>query len=291
MSAARSGILLVDKPAGISSARAVAAVKRRLGASKVGHSGTLDPQATGLLICLIGRATRLAGYAEGGEKIYAGTIDLGVRTATDDIWGEVESRVERVPPFSEVDRAAAAFVGRILQAPPRVSAVKIGGQRAYRLARAGRGVEPDARPVDLRWLRLAPVSDRRVFFRAACSKGFYVRSLARDLGAALGCGGCLSSLRREESRPFSVSAACPLEEASWDAVLEWSELFPRAPRIDLPAEWTIQLNAGDQRRLADLPGDAGEGHDLAVYCGQESGRPQGVLVREASAWKLAVNVN
>ncbi|NLF25300.1 MAG: tRNA pseudouridine(55) synthase TruB [Deltaproteobacteria bacterium] len=288
-----AGILLVDKPAGLSSAQVVGRLKKKHGCKRIGHAGTLDPMATGLLVCMVGAATRLASYAEAGSKIYAGTIDFGYVTDTDDIWGEVLNRSENLPIFSEVCEGAKKYCGQLWQVPPRISAVKVRGQRAYQAARVGKPLKLEPRQVYVHKFDLLPVSRQRVFFRVHCSKGTYIRSLARDLGADLGCGACLSSLRREASAPFSVSKAKPLEQLGVADLQHWSRLFPETPRLDLDA-WEIdRLRDGDQRLLGalSLTGSDFAGAARLVYADRVSGRACGLLVKRQDSWRLAVNLS
>lgn len=206
------GLLLIDKPAGPTSHDLVGRVRRAAGIKRVGHAGTLDPAATGLLPVVLGVATRLVRFLPGSPKCYEGTLRLGVRTASDDLAGAVTSRHDGpLPDASAVTEAAAALVGRIRQRPPVVSAKKIGGRRSYRLARQGRPVDPPAVEVDVFRFALAPspgaAGEWR--FEAEVGGGTYIRALARDLGEALGCGGALATLRRTAIGPLRVADAGP----------------------------------------------------------------------------------
>jgi tRNA pseudouridine55 synthase len=209
------GLLLVDKPAGPTSHDVVARLRWATGLRRVGHTGTLDPPATGLLVLVLGRATRLARYLPDSPKRYVGTIRIGVATSTDDLTGEVVRRHEAPPPgAADVVAAAAVFIGAIRQRPPRVSARKVAGARLYRLAR--RGIEVEAPPSDVvvRRFEITPTEDPHVYaFEADVSSGTYIRSLARDLGDRLGCGGALATLRRVAIGPLSVGDAVPLDAA------------------------------------------------------------------------------
>lgn len=207
------GLLLVDKIAGPTSRAVVTRTLELLGADRAGHTGTLDPGATGLLILMLGRATRLARFLPAEPKAYTGSMRFGVRTTTDDLEGDVVATFDGGAPDSgAVLRAAEAEVGRRLQTPPAVSARKVGGKRLYRLARRGRpAVAPPAEVVVTR-LALTPTDDPLTWtFEAEVSSGTYIRAIARDLGEALGCGGALASLRRIRIGPFDVAAAVPLE--------------------------------------------------------------------------------
>ena len=294
MSGGESGIWLVDKPAGMSSAQVVGRLKRKHGCARIGHAGKLDPMATGLLVCLVNSATRLASYAESGTKTYAGTVDLGAATFSDDAQGRVLSSCAEIPEFEKVRQSALSFTGVLQQIPPRVSAIKVGGVRAYRAARAGRDVDLEPRRVEVYQFDLEPVSRQRFFFRVRCSKGTYIRALARDLGEKLGCGAYLSSLRREASAPFSISQAAALESLGWESLLPWTGLFPKVPRLSLDGGDLERLKAGDQRNLADLiRNGAGEceGASNLIYIDRNSGEPRGLLAKQQDLWRLAANLD
>jgi tRNA pseudouridine55 synthase len=277
-----SGVLLIDKPEGITSAGVVARVKRALRADKVGHAGTLDPDATGLLVCLINGATRVAPYVVAGTKVYTGAIRLGVRTSTDDLTGEVLSVSERIPEVGAVIAAAQRFVGVIEQVPPQVSAVKVNGVRAYDAQRAGVVCELRARPVQVNRFELTPREaggngpPTSYTYRIECGPGTYVRALARDLGEALGCGGAAESIRRERSGGLDVQQGVALAtvvgEEAWAAVRDWTELLPGVARVVLPAREAEQLLQG---RVATL-------QQVALPpCGGEAGGPPGLVVYSA----------
>ena len=250
MTERRSGIICIDKPAGISSAGVVARVKRALGADRVGHAGTLDPDATGLLIILINGATRVASYAADGSKVYSGEIRLGVTTTTDDLSGEVLTVRDVDADFAAVAARAALFLGSSMQTPPKVSAKKIGGKRAYKLHRDGHEFELAAREIHVQRFDLQPPDDRNtVRYLVEVSPGTYVRSLARDLGEQLCCGAAVKSIRREASGYFGVDRAIPMEAVSWGAVRDWSELVPDMPRVSLSDGVADGLISGQQRAL------------------------------------------
>ncbi|HLJ67983.1 MAG TPA: tRNA pseudouridine(55) synthase TruB [Chloroflexota bacterium] len=215
------GILAVDKPQGCTSHDVVARVRFATGQRQVGHAGTLDPLATGVLVIVLGRATRLASYLVDSTKVYCAEIVLGATTATDDAEAPLQSHA----PIgnltaADIDRCLWRFVGPLEQVPPAYAAVKIGGERMYRLARKGAAPAAPARHVtvyEIRWLDWQPPHLR---VRISCSAGTYIRSLARDVGAALGCGGYLHALRRIESGGFRIDEAVPLAELSLERVRE-----------------------------------------------------------------------
>lgn len=224
-----NGILLVDKPGGITSHDVVARARRALQTKKVGHAGTLDPMATGLLVLGVGRATRLLTYLVGSDKEYHATIRLGQATTTDDAEGEFLSQLgvdERR--LSGLDAAIAGLTGEIQQVPSAVSAIKIDGKRAYARVRAGEAVELPARPVTVQRLEIVgrragaaadgtSVLDLDVVVQ--CSSGTYVRAIARDLGAALGTGGHLTALRRSRVGEFDVAQATQLADVTPDRLI------------------------------------------------------------------------
>jgi len=236
----KTGFLLVDKPSGPTSHDVVGSIRRTAGQKKVGHAGTLDPMATGLLVLGLGRATRLLRFVQGAPKVYVARMVLGVATDTLDADGAV---VERRPlPVSEreVAEAAARFVGSILQIPPMVSARKVEGRRLYELAREGVTVEREARRVwieEIEILDFSPCDYPEVLFRVRCSTGTYVRSLADDIGRALGGRAHLSSLRRHRIGGLSVEDArspAELEELGADGRFEEALTPPAEGLADLP---------------------------------------------------------
>lgn len=213
------GLLVVDKEPGFTSMDVCAIIRGRLrrGRSpkgiKVGHGGTLDPLATGVLVVLVGKATKRCDEIMAGEKEYLAQIDLSQRSSTDDAEGERSEVLPPTPPTIEQVRARAALLtGRIMQTPPAFSAVKVGGRRAYAQARQGREVVIEPRPVDVHEFAILEFQWPLARARVRCGKGTYVRSLARDLGAGLGCGGMLASLRRTRVGVFGIEQARRLGE-------------------------------------------------------------------------------
>lgn len=208
-----NGVLVIDKPSGPTSFDVVRRVRSLLRIPKVGHTGTLDPLATGVLPLCLGDATRIAGYITEGDKAYEAVLKLGVETDTLDSQGAVVS-TRPVPELSGaiLEAALAPFRGQYEQIPPMYSAVKVGGKRLYELARAGEEVERKARPVTVYELLLRDFSMDAVRLFVRSSKGFFVRTLAQEIGRALGCGAHLTALRRTQSGPFTLSTAVPLEK-------------------------------------------------------------------------------
>ena len=294
-----SGILLVDKPQGITSHDVVARTRRLAGTRRVGHAGTLDPMATGLLILGVNSSTRLLTYLVGQDKEYLATIRLGSTTTTDDAEGDLVTTADP-DAVAAVDDAAiaagiAALTGAISQVPSSVSAIKVDGKRAYALVRAGEEVTLKSRPVTVSTFE---VLDRRdaggtvdLDVRVECSSGTYIRALARDLGAALGVGGHLTALRRTRIGPFDVSKAPRLEDLDVAASLigpadAASVIFPA---IDLTADQAVDLGHGkriDAAGLGDI-GEPGEGGLFAAIAPDR--RLVGLLRITDGVAKSAVN--
>ncbi len=208
-----SGWLVVDKPAGMTSTSVVNKVRWAMDAKKAGHAGTLDPEATGVLAVALGEATKTVPYITDALKAYTFTVRLGQATNTDDAEGEVIASSDARPSDDDIKQALGPFLGDIMQVPPKFSAVKIDGQRAYKLARDGEDVELSARPL---WVEELILVDRpdpdHVVLELTCGKGGYVRSIARDLGEALGCHGHVKELRRIWSGPFEVEDGLSIEQ-------------------------------------------------------------------------------
>lgn len=254
-----SGILLVDKPQGITSHDVVARARKAVGTRKVGHAGTLDPMATGLLILGVNAATRLLTYVVGLDKEYTATIRLGSASTTDDAEGELLAEAPAAALADVTDAAisagAAHFTGAILQRPSSVSAIKVEGKRAYALAREGAPVELAPRSVTVSAFEVLAVHHHEwidVDVRVECSSGTYIRALARDLGELLGVGGHLTALRRTRIGPFRVDAAVGLDEPLAERMLAPASVAASLyPRLDLTAPEATDLAHG--KRIA-LPG-------------------------------------
>jgi tRNA pseudouridine55 synthase len=262
-----AGLVVVDKPAGMTSHDVVARVRRLAGTRKVGHAGTLDPMATGVLVVGIGRATRLLGHLLLTDKAYDATVRLGVTTTTDDAEGEVV-RSRPLDGVSEeaVRRALAGMVGEVDQVPSAYSAVKVGGRRAYALARAGQQVELAPRRVRIDALDVRRVAVPEVDLAVRCSSGTYVRAIARDLGAALGVGGHLTALRRTAVGPFTLADAHTLEQLAGSFAVTPLEDVARVcfPSCDLDEPAARDVRHG--RRLATrLPAIERGGGPVAVF--------------------------
>ncbi|MFJ2030945.1 tRNA pseudouridine(55) synthase TruB [Streptosporangium sp. NPDC087985] len=238
-----SGLIIVDKPAEWTSHDVVGKLRGIAGTRKVGHAGTLDPMATGVLVVGVEKATRLLGHLALTEKGYDATIRLGQSTNTDDAEGEITSAASAAEVTDEeIRKGVAALTGRIMQVPPQVSAIKVNGERAYKRARAGEEVELQARPVTVSGFEITDI--RRdgdlidIDASVTCSSGTYIRALARDLGAGLGTGGHLTYLRRTRVGPYDLSMARTVEQLSADCViLPMADAVAAAfPRRDVTAE-------------------------------------------------------
>jgi tRNA pseudouridine55 synthase len=263
------GLVIVDKPAGWTSHDVVGRLRRLAGTRRVGHAGTLDPMATGVLVLGVERATRLLGYLSLTEKAYDATVRLGQATVTDDAEGEVVAAVSAAGVgYEDIARGVAALTGDIRQVPSKVSAIKVDGRRAYARVRAGEDVALEARPVtvsafDVHEIRRGGVAGAEVVdvdVSVVCSSGTYVRALARDLGAALGVGGHLTALRRTRVGPYRLAAARTLEQLEESfAVLPLADAVAAAfPRRDVDAEQARRLAHGGRLPAAGLgPGPVG----------------------------------
>jgi tRNA pseudouridine55 synthase len=245
-----SGLLLIDKPGGITSFAAVRRVRQVFQVKKVGHLGTLDPFATGLLPLALGEATKLAQFLMDEPKTYLATLKLGVETDTQDLTGQVTGESDSLPSYEEVLRIAGTFVGEIDQVPPMYSAVHHQGERLYKLARRGEAVEAAPRKVMIHRLEIKDVALPLVTLKVECGKGTYVRTLAHDLGRALGCGAHLVGLTRLAVGPFRLEEALPLEVIEQTAGPEQMQrrLIPMARC--LPGLKAVRVDGFQARRLA-----------------------------------------
>jgi tRNA pseudouridine55 synthase len=249
------GVVVLDKPAGPTSHDIVERVRRALGERRVGHTGTLDPFATGVLPLCIGKATRLARFLGTGDKEYRATVRLGFATSTDDLCGEPLSAPHAgLPSREQVERALAGFVGSLAQVPPAFSAKHVGGRRLYELARSGVAAPRAAAPVTVYAIDLVAFTDDRLELIVRCSPGTYVRSLARDLGAKLGVGGHLAALRRTRSGPFDLSVAVDAEDpgAAVHKLIPMGALLPEMPAVSVPESSRRLLKNGRDLARSDV---------------------------------------
>ena len=264
---AQSGLVIVDKPTGLTSHDVVAQVRRLAGTRKVGHAGTLDPMATGVLVLGVNRATRLLGHLLVTDKMYDATVRLGSSTTTDDAQGEVVSTASTDGLTEEaVLTALGAFVGTIDQVPSTVSAIKVDGRRAHERARAGEDFELESRTIRVDSIEVHEIrqgdSGVDLDVSVRCSSGTYIRSIARDLGARLKTGGHLTSLRRTAVGPFALDAARTLEQLSEEVTLI---PMAEAARTAFPAYELDSAQAADVRFGRKLPLDLGRAGPVAVF--------------------------
>ncbi len=248
------GVVIIDKPAGITSHDVVARVKKILGAKKVGHTGTLDPLATGVLPVCLNEATKLARFLSDDSKEYLATMLLGVQTDTLDTEGKITVQSDIVVSVEEIHSALSRMVGKIKQVPPAYSAIKHCGEPLYKLARKGIIVETKPREVEIQYIIVDDISLPRVTFRVACSKGTYIRTLCADVGALLGCGACLCGLRRLRSGFFSEDMAVSLDDTSpqekkaelMEKMLPMTKLLPLLTSIEIEDAIAGRLRDGLQ---------------------------------------------
>ena len=266
-----SGVLPVNKPAGMTSHDVVFKIRKLYGTKKVGHTGTLDPDATGLLIVLIGRAAKAAEYVTAGKKVYRAGLRLGITTDTEDTTGKTLTESDDIPEKEEVFRAVESFRGDIMQVPPMYSALKVNGQKLCDLARKGIVIEREARPVTVYSIE-ADGCGKDYTLDVACSAGTYIRTLCADIGAKLGCGGAMSSLFRTETGGFYISAAHTLAEIESltqeerDALLVPTEsLFEDLGKVALPAFYERLAKNGAEIYQKKIGTSYAVGTRLRVY--------------------------
>ena len=257
-----SGILVLDKPAGMSSATAVARVKRLTKTAKVGHTGTLDPFATGALVCCLNKATRLADFMLKGQKAYEAVLCLGIATDTQDATGRVTAQKEVIPAFSE-DELLAVFEryrGKSWQQPPAYSALKQNGVPLYKLARAGKPVHKPPREIEITKIAITEVALPHVRFTVSCSAGTYIRTLCADIGRDLGCGGHLKALRRTASGGFFLAQAVTLEalaaaaaDGTWPALVkDMSHALSGVPLAVVDRQVEARIKNGSRLARKDM---------------------------------------
>ena len=207
-----NGIIIIDKPQEWTSNDVVSRLRRVFNTRRIGHGGTLDPMATGVLPVFVGRATRGVEFFEHAQKVYETTIRFGLTTDTEDITGKVLTENQVSLMESDLLAVLPKFRGDILQVPPMYSAIKVNGQKLYDLARKGREVERQARPITIHELELLEFAGNEARLRVRCSKGTYIRTLCKDIGEALGCGGCMAALRRVEAGEYTLQGSIPLRQ-------------------------------------------------------------------------------
>jgi tRNA pseudouridine55 synthase len=283
------GWIVLDKPVGMSSTHAVSVIKRLLQAKRAGHAGTLDPLASGVLPIALGEATKTVSFVMEGRKVYRFTVRWGEERDTDDAEGRITAVSAERPSADAISAALPRFVGQITQVPPRFSAIKIDGERAYDLARDGESVEIAARPVEIHRLELIETADQdHAKFMAECGKGTYVRALARDLGRMLGCQGHVAALRRTAVGPFGEDVGVRLDalqrlRPDETAAAERAALLPvEAGLAALPA---LRVSSADAGRLARGQAVLLRGRDAPVMAGWVAVFSQAALIALAEVEK------
>jgi len=267
------GVLLLDKPEKMTSHDAVNRVRRLFDTKSVGHTGTLDPMATGMLILLIGRAVKASEYFSDGDKRYSARIRLGVESDTEDIWGNVIKVSDKLPDAAAVIAAGEKFRGEIMQVPPMFSALKRDGKKLVDLARSGITVEREARKVTVRSIEVFP-TEREDEYRleVCCSKGTYIRTLCSDIGKTLGCGAVMSGLRRTEACGFGIAEAYTLErlgemsmEERLSLLLPTEDAFPSYPRIVLDGFYAALAGNGNEIYQKKINTDIPKGERVLLF--------------------------
>lgn len=245
-----NGIVIVDKPQEWTSQDVTARLRRVFQTRRIGHGGTLDPMATGVLPVFVGRATRGVEFFEHAQKMYETLLKPGITTDTEDITGTVLTRQEVTVTQEQVEAVLPQFRGEIMQVPPMYSALKVNGQKLYELARKGKEVERQPRPITIHELTFLGFEDGCIRLRVHCSKGTYIRTLCKDIGQALGCGGCMAALRRVQAGEYTAAEAVPLEtllncEAPESYLRPVDSMFRNYPAVKLTANQEKRCRNGN----------------------------------------------
>lgn len=253
------GIVIVDKPRGWTSQDVTARLRRVFGTRRIGHGGTLDPMATGVLPVFVGRATRAVEFFEHAEKTYETVLRLGITTDTEDMTGTVLTEESVSFTEEQLQETLAAFRGEILQVPPMYSALKVNGQKLCDLARKGKTVERQPRPITVHELTLVERGENTLRLRVRCSKGTYIRTLCKDIGEKLGCGGCMESLRRVAAGEYTIDEAVPLQtlldtEEPEKYLRGVDTMFRNYPAVTLTANQETRCRNGNAFSVSLAPG-------------------------------------
>lgn len=253
------GIVIVDKPQGWTSQDVTARLRRVFGTRRIGHGGTLDPMATGVLPVFVGRATRAVEFFEHAEKTYETVLRLGITTDTEDMTGTVLTEENVSFTEEQLQETLAAFRGEILQVPPMYSALKVNGQKLCDLARKGKTVERQPRPITIHELTLVERGENTLRLRVRCSKGTYIRTLCKDIGEKLGCGGCMESLRRVAAGEYAIDEAVPLQtlldtEEPEKYLRDVDTMFRNYPAVTLTANQETRCRNGNAFSVSLAPG-------------------------------------
>lgn len=287
------GVIVIDKHEGVTSYRIIQILRRVFNTKKVGHTGTLDPMATGVLPVLLGRAVKAADYLLSEDKGYVATMKLGIETDTEDTTGETLCTSDEIPDENEVIAAAMSFLGDYDQVPPMYSALKVGGRKMVDIAREGGEVERQARRVVIRDIKCERIERDLYRLEVECSKGTYIRTLCADIGRKLGCGGAMDSLRRTRAGAFDLSMAHTIEELDSmsdeevrNLVLPADGLFPDFPRVDLGDFYSKLAHSGTEIYLKKIGKSFPEGTHIRLChngeffaIGRVDDYPDGLAIR------------
>ena len=290
-----SGFFLIDKDEGVSSASVVSKLKKKFNFKKVGHTGTLDPFATGLLVCPINSATRLSNFVLDTKKVYSGIILLGKKTDSDDITGNVMSESSDFKfTFNDILKIRDSFLGKITQVPPKLSAIKIDGKRAYDKFRKNEDFEMKERAVEVFSFQILHLNDNDISFRICCSTGTYIRSIARDFGEKLGVPSCLKTLRREKTSIFDVKDSKLISEVNLEDMILWYKIFDNDQKLLLTDDEINKLNVGNDVFLNNLSNSDSykkkfQENDILYYTSSLNEQKSGVLKKVNGIWTFAVN--
>ena len=254
-----NGIVIVDKPQGWTSQDVTARLRRVFNTRRIGHGGTLDPMATGVLPVFVGRATRGVEFFEHAEKTYETVLRLGMTTDTEDISGTVLTEQDAFVTGEMLENVLRQFRGEIMQVPPMYSALKVGGQKLVDLARKGKEVERQPRPITIHELTLLGMEADGIHLRVRCSKGTYIRTLCKDIGEALGCGGCMAALRRVQAGEYTISESVPLQqlldaENPEQYLRQVDSMFRNYPEVKLTANQEKRCRCGNAFSVKLEPG-------------------------------------
>ena len=297
----KDGVIIIDKPCGMTSFDAVAKIRRLYGTRQVGHTGTLDPMATGVLVVMVGRAVKASEYLTLHDKSYEAVLKLGITTDTEDTTGNILTSSSEIPSFDRIETVCRSFVGEIIQVPPMYSALKKDGKKLCDLARQGIEIEREGRPITVYSIDVKQTDKKdEVILDVACSKGTYIRTLCADIGKALGCGGAMASLRRTKSGNFSINDAHTLDELEAMSseereglLLETESLFLDCKIIKLPPFFARLAQSGCQIYQKKIGTDEPVGSFIRMYdnegffsLGQVREYPEGSAIKPIKKFRL-----
>ena len=297
----KDGVIVIDKPYGMTSFDAVARIRRLYGTRQVGHTGTLDPMATGVLVVMVGRAVKASEYLTLHDKSYTAVLKLGITTDTEDTTGNILSRNNSIPSFDEVKRVCKSFLGDIFQTPPMYSALKKDGKKLCDLARQGIEVERESRQITIYSLEVEQGDKSDEFILSvSCSKGTYIRTLCADIGKALGCGGAMAALRRTKSGSFDLEGAYTFEqldalsiEERENLLLDTESLFSDCKRVVLPQFYARLAQSGCQIYQKKIGTNEADGTFIRMYdekgffsLGQVKEYPEGSAIKPVKKFRL-----